>query len=166
MWKKLKTFLLRPPMGRRWLLEALIYLAWARMQKDRPFTDIAARLGAPMVETPTADAPERVPLLRNVSRAVRMMSRHTPWESKCLVMAIAAMKMLERRGVESTLYLGTAKDDAGRMIAHAWLRSGSCYVTGFEEMPKFTTVAMFGNRPQGEGGRPDGQPAGLHKEAT
>ncbi len=73
------------------------------------------------------------------------MSRHTWWESQCLVMAIAAMKMLDRRGIESTLYLGTARDADGKMIAHAWLRSGNIYLTGFEEMRKFTVVGKFGN---------------------
>ena len=33
--------------------------------------------------------------------------------------------MLEKRHIESTLYLGTAKDNHGELIAHAWLRSGS-----------------------------------------
>ena len=52
------------------------------------------------------------------------MSRYTFWESQCLVKAIAGMKMLEKRNIESTLYLGTAKDEKGELIAHAWLRSG------------------------------------------
>ena len=52
------------------------------------------------------------------------MSKYTFWESQCLVKAIAGMKMLERRQIESTLYLGTAKDELGKLIAHAWLRSG------------------------------------------
>ena len=45
--------------------------------------------------------------------------------------------MLERRNIESTLYLGTAKDDQGQFIAHAWLRSGPFYLTGAEEMEAF-----------------------------
>ena len=73
------------------------------------------------------------------------MSRHTFWKSQCLVRAIAAKKMLDRRRIESTLYLGTARDAEGKMIAHAWLRSGPFYVTGAEEMQMFTTVAAFGS---------------------
>ena len=53
------------------------------------------------------------------------MSKYTFWESQCLVKAIAGMKMLERRNIESTLYLGTAKDAKGQMYrSDAWLRSG------------------------------------------
>ena len=50
------------------------------------------------------------------------MSRYTFWESQCLVKAIAGMKMLERRHIESTLYLGTAKDET-------WEIDCSCMVT-------------------------------------
>jgi hypothetical protein len=103
-----------------------------------------------MLETSHNHDPMNEQTLRNVSVAVRTMSRHTFWESKCLVMAIAAMKMLEKRGVESTLYLGTAKDNLGNMIAHAWLRSGPFYITGFEEMNRFTVVGKFGKRLKGK----------------
>ena len=44
------------------------------------------------------------------------------------------MKMLEKRNIESTLYLGIAKDEKGELIAHAWLRSGPFYVSGAEVM--------------------------------
>jgi hypothetical protein len=32
------------------------------------------------------------------------------------------------------------------MIAHAWLRSGSYYVTGNEKLERYAVVAVFGNR--------------------
>jgi thiazole synthase ThiGH ThiG subunit len=53
------------------------------------------------------------------------------------------MKMLERRRIYSTLYLGTGKNEKGELIAHAWLRSGSEIVTGGEEMKEFTVVGSF-----------------------
>ncbi|MNR36049.1 hypothetical protein D3C85_1539370 [compost metagenome] len=71
------------------------------------------------------------------------MSKYTIWDSKCLVRAIAAMKMLHRRQIDSTLYLGTTRDESKKMIAHAWLRSGRYYVTGKEEMERFTVVGKF-----------------------
>ena len=77
------------------------------------------------------------------------MSRHTLWESQCLVKAIAGMKMLEKRNIESTLYLGMAKDEKGKLIAHAWLRSGAIYVSGAEVMERFTVVAKFAKEPSG-----------------
>ena len=89
---------------------------------------------------------ENKEILKNVSEAIHVMSKYTFWESQCLVKAIAGMKMLQRRHIESTLYLGTAKDENGQFIAHAWLRSGPFYISGKEGMERFAVVAKFANR--------------------
>ncbi|MDQ0242537.1 hypothetical protein J2S09_000073 [Bacillus fengqiuensis] len=99
-----------------------------------------------MAETTTIDNPSHRENIRFVSDAIHIMSRYTFWESMCLVKAIAGMKMLQRRQIESTLYLGTARDEEGKMIAHAWLRSGSYFVSGAEEKDRFTVVAKFANQ--------------------
>jgi hypothetical protein len=96
-----------------------------------------------MDETTFRCMDSNVKIVKSISQAIHIMSKYTFWESKCLVKAIAGMKMLERRKIESTIYLGTAKDETGKMIAHAWLRSGPIFVTGFEEMSKFTVVGKF-----------------------
>lgn len=142
VWKWIRS----PHAKRKLYLEALIFLAWARILKSLPFSKVAPSLGDSMVETPLADDPGKTQMLKQISYVVRKLSRLTIWESACMVRAVAALKMLERRGIDSTLYLGTAKDDSGKMIAHAWLRSGSIYLTGFEEMERFTVVAKFGKQ--------------------
>jgi hypothetical protein len=146
LWKKVKRFFSFRPFMRLLLIEALFYLAWARILKSMPFSKVAPSLGIQREETSLTHFEQNEVLLKHISRAIRIMSRHTLWESKCLVMAIAGMKMLERRQIESTLYLGTAKDDSGKMIAHAWLRSGSIYISGSEGMESFTVVEKFGKR--------------------
>ena len=65
----------------------------------------------------------------HISQIVNRYCDKTVWESKCLVRALTAQKMLSKRNIHSTLYLGCAQKD-GKMIAHAWLRCGSMYVTG------------------------------------
>lgn len=125
------------------LLETYIYLAWARVRKGMPFSKIAPSLGDKMKETPSDLNPEHRRTLGEISQAIQMMSKYTFWESECLVKAIAAMKMLEKRQIESTLYLGTAKDESGKLVAHAWLRSGPFYITGAEVKEQFTVVSKF-----------------------
>ncbi|RJX41522.1 lasso peptide biosynthesis B2 protein [Paenibacillus pinisoli] len=126
------------------LLEATLYMGWARYQLlYRPFAGLAARLGEPMKETGYEDTEAHRKDLARIRQALNLMSEHTFWESKCLVRAVAGMKMLERRGIESTLYLGTARNEQGGMIAHAWLRSGPWYITGAEEMKQFTVTGKF-----------------------
>jgi hypothetical protein len=127
------------------IIETFMYLAWARFLVWLPFARIAPSLGSWMKETPHRSNQQEIILIK-LSIALHMMSRHTFWDSKCLVRAIAAMKMLERRHIGCTLYLGTAKDANKEMIAHAWLRSGTFYVTGAEEMRKFTVVGTFAKR--------------------
>src|SRR4051812_33118729 len=118
MWKKtiniirkLKTFVSLGKEKRKLLLEAYVYLAWARILKKMPFSKLAPSLGTHMTETSMVDHPSDRKSLRFVSEAIHIMSRYTFWESMCLVKAIAGMKMLKRRKIESTLYLGTAKDE-------------------------------------------------------
>ena len=65
----------------------------------------------------------------HVSQIVNRYCNQTVWESKCLVRALTAQKMLSKRNIHTTLYLGCARKD-GEMVAHAWLRCGEMYVTG------------------------------------
>lgn len=67
---------------------------------------------------------------RRVSYAVNQVCNKTKWESKCLVRALTAQKLLKRKNLSSTLYLGCGVDEKGEMIAHAWIRCGQVYVTG------------------------------------
>lgn len=126
------------------IAEATFYLGWARfMIRFYPFSKIAPSLGLHMKETQTELLNEHKRSLAHVRQVIHIASRNTPWESKCLARALAGMRMLERRHIASTLYLGTTKDEAGVMIAHAWLRSGPVYITGAEEMDRFTVISTF-----------------------
>ncbi|MGG0492193.1 lasso peptide biosynthesis B2 protein [Priestia megaterium] len=145
MLKKIKGFMKYNSQAKILLLEAFFLLAWARILKSIPFSKVAPFLGERSAETLTYPNEENRGNLKEVSKAIEIMSRHTLWESKCLVQAMAAMKMLKRRKIESTLYMGMAKDEHGALIAHAWLRSGSFYVTGSEGMERFTVVGTFAN---------------------
>lgn len=83
--------------------------------------------------------------IKKISWAVNRASQFTPWESKCLVQALTAQRMLKHRNIYSTLYLGVAKDGEKDMKAHAWLRSGAMIVTGGYESKHFKEVARFSN---------------------
>lgn len=144
--KRLRGFLSLNMETKLLFLEAFIFLGWARVLKSITFSKVAPSLGDYMNETSVAQIQPHGDTLKKVSEAISIMSRYTFWESQCLVKAIAGMKMLEKRHIESTLYLGTAKDNHGELIAHAWLRSGSFYVTGSEGMEKFTVVGSFAKR--------------------
>jgi len=77
-----------------------------------------------------------------ISQAIIRGRKAFPWKTRCLCEAISAKIMLNRRHIDCTLYLGVAKEK-GSLIAHAWLRCGSRYVTGKEGVEKFTVVSTF-----------------------
>ncbi|TVY05628.1 lasso peptide biosynthesis B2 protein [Paenibacillus cremeus] len=146
MLRKIKSYLLLNSEEKTLYVEAYFFLAWARLLKCIPFRKLSCCLGEQMDET-TEDLEEsNKKHLIQISQSIHIMSRYTLWESMCLVQAIAAMKMLERRNIESTIYFGTSKDKDGRLIAHAWLRSGPYFITGFKGMEKFTVVNKFARK--------------------
>jgi hypothetical protein len=147
--RKLRTFFSFPKEMRKILIEAYFYLAWGRILKWIPFSKVVPSLGFPMADTSYDIDLYKSQTLKQISKAIYLMSRYTFWESECLVKAFAAMKMLEKRHLDCTLYLGIAKDETGKLIAHAWLRSGSYYITGKEGMERFTVVQKFAKNVKG-----------------
>jgi hypothetical protein len=143
--KKLKLFLSMSPNNIKMLIEAYLFLGWGRLLKFVPFAKIAPKLGERMNETPFNYLESNRKLLGRISQMIHLASKYTFWESECLVKAFAARKMLQRRGISSTLYLGTGRDEVGKLVAHAWLRSGPFYITGSEGKERFTVVATFAN---------------------
>lgn len=124
-------------------LESYYYLGKARLAKYQKFHKLVPSIGSHMKETNREFDTSNISTIRTVSQAVHIMSKYTFWESECLVKALAAMWMLEKRRIESTLYMGTGKDEEGKLIAHAWLRSGPYYITGSEGKENFTIVGKF-----------------------
>ena len=67
---------------------------------------------------------------QRVSYVVNRVCDRTKWDSKCLVRALTAQRLLAVKGIESTLYLGCKEDEKHKLIAHAWIRCGRMFVTG------------------------------------
>ena len=129
------------------LIEALLWLGLARLAiLALPFRWIAPHLGQHMAESAPTDAPEQANRLRRIAWAITAVRRHTPWESTCLAQAVAGKRMLRRRGLESTLYLGVARDGDQGLSTHAWLRSGDLILTGMRGRDRFTVVSTFAEK--------------------
>lgn len=137
-------------------LEAFIFLGWASILKEIPFHRVAPMLGEHLKETSFSSRNIDVRIVKSVSQSIQIMSRNTVWESKCLVKGIAALKMLERRNIESTIYLGTGKDNDGNLAAHAWVRCGPYFVTGADGMENYTVVSKFAKKCSYESSKGEG----------
>ena len=114
MLKRIRTFLKLNPKTKLLFLEAYLQLGRARYLKSISFSKVAPSLGEEMRETSFSPVVSNNREIARIAKAIHVMSRHTLWESQCLVKAIAGMKMLEKRNIESTLYLGMAKDEKGK----------------------------------------------------
>ncbi len=80
-------------------------------------------------ESPDEETGEVYRYAASISRIVNRICNKTSWESKCLVRALTAQKLLKRKNIHSTMYLGCQLMN-DKMVAHAWIRCGRMYVTG------------------------------------
>lgn len=89
------------------LVRARWDIAWT------PFREIARGLGVRGEATDESPLDGRAELLRSVKMWLHVLARRLPWDCACLVRALAARRVLGRRGVPSTLYLGVARGGRG-----------------------------------------------------
>lgn len=144
--RKIKLWLHTPQELKQHYREACSELLLARMQLlFLPFRRIAPKLGN-LDQTGSFDTLDEIALttVRPVARSIKTMAKYVPWQSKCLVQAMAGKRMLSKRGIETTLYLGVNKQGSD-MKAHAWLRVGPHYITGGNGEPEYTVVRTFHN---------------------
>lgn len=142
--KRFIRLLRQPP--RVWFLvcAALLLTGWYRWRLLHiPFSRLSGRIGTYYLETKLTHKDS--PVIREVQYAVSGISRHTPWQSRCLVQALAAKRLLKLYHLPCTLYMGVKKDEQGKMLAHAWLRCGDCLVTGGAGHRLYTVTAIYGD---------------------
>lgn len=108
----------------------LVYSAWYRYQVlHMDSKKLRVKWGIEGMESGEDETHENYKYAKAVAICVNHVCNKTAWESKCLVRALTAGKLLKKKGIPSTMYLGCRLED-GRMAAHAWLRCGRMYVTG------------------------------------
>ena len=114
------------------LIEAAFALARTRFElAAMPFEQVRRIANKPREHA----APEtREMLAGQIVGAVERASSVVPGTRNCLVRAIAARRMLARRGLRSELRIGVAKDAADGFTAHAWLdgEDGAILIGAFE----------------------------------
>lgn len=116
--------------------KALTLKAWAlsaRYRFQMLYADtkkLNSKWGIEGEESPYEATIDEYRYSKKVSYAVNQVCNKTRWESKCLVRALSAQRLLAEKGIESTLYLGCKLDENKKMVAHAWIRVGKVFVTG------------------------------------
>lgn len=146
--RKFKTWYQSTPAMKRHFNEACRELFIARYTLlTKPFKKIAPDLGQ-LDKLGPEDMlhDDELAIIKPVAQSIKAVAAVVPWQSKCLVQAMAAKNMLVKRGIETTLYLGVLKEGAD-MKAHAWLRCGSHFITGGNGERTYTIVRTFHAQP-------------------
>lgn len=79
----------------------------------------------------------------DIGWAVAAWGRRVPWRAVCFQQGLAAQIMLRRRAVAAALFYGARHDDAGKLVAHVWVRSGDVDVIGCEGADSYGLLAVF-----------------------
>ena len=128
--------------------ESLVELAaWKFLILCLPFRQWSRWSGRFQSETLKEERLAERKQLRAVRRSVEIVARIVPWRSKCLDQALAVQHMLARRNLSSTIYYGMIKDEAGKWLAHAWIRCGDQWVIGYHPLKQYTVVGAYGKVP-------------------
>jgi len=127
------------------VLEAIVRLTLAKlMLRGLPFREVAHLLTRAPVARISSQSPDQI------RWAIRAAVRRLPWKSVCFDQAIAAQRMLGRRGISADLVYGVRKQGAG-FDAHVWVRLADGHLlVGGEEAPNFIPIAIFRPGQQGE----------------
>ena len=91
----------------------------------------------------TVDDVSNSEVINKFALAILRADSVLPWESNCLTEDIATKRLLERYNIKSTLFLGVAKDEHQKLIAHAWLKWGQRIISGERGYQRFTIVEKF-----------------------
>lgn len=142
--KKFKSFLCWDNKKKVLFIQAFFYCGVYRLFILKvPFNKLKDKIGTSNAETPETIELKCYSEAKLVSGAVKTAAKYTPWESKCLVQALTAQKLMRKKGIPITMYLGVRKNQDGEMKAHAWTRCGSYYITGGKGDNHYAVVAKF-----------------------
>lgn len=87
--------------------------------------------------------PDKLNEARLISGVINGLSRRTPWSSTCLVKALAAHKMLQKRKIDHTIHIGVSRAIPEIFKAHAWLSVGDDILMGGENLQGFHEISGF-----------------------
>lgn len=91
--------------------------------------------------SPVRHSPAKLERARRIAHAVTVAERNLPFSAVCLPQAMAAHWMLERRGIDSQLYVGVRGNETHNHELHAWLQSGDTWLLGRVAAEGYTSFA-------------------------
>lgn len=140
--KSLRRFLELPAPERHLLIKAVLLLVAIRLGLAvLPFRTLRRLLAGRGERAAGWRRTDRVSPDR-IAWAVMAAGRYAPGRATCLVEALAVEALLARRGYPARLRVGVAREEDGRLQAHAWVESGGRVVIGGSEtaLERYTSL--------------------------
>ena len=140
----LKNLFLKPIDEIQLVFEALSYLLIIKLLlKKYQFNDLVKRYSLHSANDEVLECVD-TPMMKKIGWAVERTSLILPWDGLCLVKALSAQRMLYKRKLHGTIYMGVKKaSDTKELEAHAWLCCNSQFLTGRVGHKEFTVVSKF-----------------------
>lgn len=82
-------------------------------------------------------------LVKDISLAIRVMSKYTLWENVCRHQAYQAMLLCRFYRIPYQIFVGFKKSDEGKIEGHAWTMINEEIVTGFCKVEEYTIQAIY-----------------------
>lgn len=145
---KLQTYFALDGADRIATIEAIGRMIWAQwLVRAVPPRHWRSQFGHP--QEPGSGSPRETDIvtIRRIRLAIARALRNMPGDPSCLPQALAARRMLERRGIASTLYIGTMREAGGGRRFHAWVKVGDEWVTGICDESRYALMAHTGAAP-------------------
>jgi hypothetical protein len=82
-------------------------------------------------------------LVKDISFAIKIISKYTPWENVCRHQAYQAMLLCRFYQIPYQIFVGFKKSDEGKIEGHAWTTINGDIVTGFCKVEEYTIQAIY-----------------------
>lgn len=123
-------------------LKVYLYSFYYRFCIDHiKMSRIEKKMGVRGEESKGDETPENLKYARLLAFHANRVTEHMPWKAKCLTRSLTIARLLKEKGIDSTIYMGVAKEEGG-MKAHSWIRCGKMYLTD-PMMDTYVPVATF-----------------------
>lgn len=80
-----------------------------------------------------------IPVLCDITWAIRTVSKHVPWNNVCRHQALMAMNFCKHYGQALEVYVGFKKNtETGKMEGHTWTIANGKFITGHCNVAEYT----------------------------
>jgi hypothetical protein len=82
-------------------------------------------------------------VVKDISYAIRVLSKYTPWENVCRHQAYQAMLLCRFYRIPYQIFVGFKKNNEGKIEGHAWTTVNGEIITGFCKVEEYVISAIY-----------------------